>query len=196
MSLLADSEIAKRVAVDRMISPCDHAGFYGEAMLKSRPKGAISSGLTSYGYDMTLDRHFKVFRPRYDVAGIVDPKHFDPALLEDVLGDHCVIPPNSFALGRSVETFSIPRDILVVVVGKSTYARCGIGVTITPLEPEWKGVVTIEIANHSSLPAKVYAGEGIAQLLFFKADIACAVSYADKKGRYQGQTGITAPRVG
>lgn len=157
--------------------------------------GKISSGLTSYGYDMTLDREFQVFRPRYDVSSLVDPKHFDPSLLEQVIDDHCIIPPNSFALGRSVEIFDIPRDILVLCIGKSTYARCGVLVPMTPLEPEWRGRVTIEISNTSPLPAKVYAGEGIAQLLFFRGEEVCQVSYADKKGRYQDQKTITLPKV-
>jgi len=158
----------------------------------ARP-GVISYGVTSYGYDVRVDRHFKVFT---NVWGrTVDPKNFDPKSFVDIEADHCIIPPNSFALAETVEYLEIPRDVLGVCVGKSTYARCGIIVNVTPLEPEWRGRVTIEISNTTPLPAKVYAGEGIAQFLFLKAEAVCKVSYADKKGKYQDQKGLTLPFV-
>lgn len=164
---------------------------------QARP-GVISYGLTSYGYDVRVDRNFKVFpgdvwRPR---GACIDPKAFDPSLFEDRPDvDHCIIPPNSFALAETVEYLEIPRDILCVCVGKSTYARCGIIVNVTPLEPEWRGRVTLEISNTTPLPAKIYAGEGIAQILFLKAVEMCRTSYADKKGKYQDQRGLTLPLV-
>ena len=162
------------------------------AAQQSRP-GVISYGVTSYGYDVRVDRHFKVFT---NVWGrTVDPKQFDPKSFVDVEGDHCIIPPNSFALAETVEYLEIPRDILCVCVGKSTYARCGIIVNVTPLEPEWRGRVTIEISNTTPLPAKIYSGEGIAQIIFLKALEVCRTSYADKKGKYQDQTGLTLPFV-
>lgn len=159
---------------------------------QSRP-GVISYGVTSYGYDVRVDRKFKVFTNIW--GAIVDPKHFDPRSFVDVEGDSCIIPPNSFALAETVEYFAIPRDILAVCLGKSTYARCGIIVNVTPLEPEWRGRVTIEISNTTPLPARIYAGEGIAQMLFFRAAGVCKTSYADKKGKYQDQTGLTLPFV-
>jgi len=158
------------------------------------PDGAISYGVTSYGYDMRLDRRFKIFHNAYPLT-IVDPKAFDPKCFLDHEGDTCIIPPNSFVLGSSVETFDIPRGVLAICVGKSTYARCGIVVNVTPLEPEWRGKVTIEISNTTPLPAKVYAGEGIAQVIFLKALRTCRTSYADKKGRYQDQKDLTLPFV-
>ncbi|MBL8865067.1 MAG: dCTP deaminase [Planctomycetia bacterium] len=159
---------------------------------QARP-GVISYGLTSYGYDVRVDRHFKVFTNVY--GSTVDPKHFDPKSFVDIEGDFCIIPPNSFALAETVEYFEIPRDMLVVCLGKSTYARCGIIVNVTPLEPEWRGRVTIEISNTTPLPAKIYSGEGIAQMLFFRGEQVCKVSYADKKGKYQDQKGLTLPFV-
>jgi dCTP deaminase len=155
--------------------------------------GVISYGVTSYGYDVRVDKHFKVFTNVW--GSTVDPKNFDPKSFVDVVGDYCIIPPNSFALAETVEYLEIPRDILVVCVGKSTYARCGIIVNVTPLEPEWRGRVTIEISNTTPLPAKIYAGEGIAQMLFFRGEQVCKVSYADKKGKYQDQKGLTLPFV-
>ena len=156
--------------------------------------GVISYGLTSYGYDVRVGRNFKVFE--WVARGrIIDPKNFDPTLARDVVGDFCIIPPNSFALAETVEYLEIPRDVLCVCVGKSTYARCGIIVNVTPLEPEWRGRVTIEISNTTPLPAKIYAGEGIAQILFLKAQEPCRTSYADKKGKYQDQAGLTLPFV-
>lgn len=157
------------------------------------PPGTISYGVTSYGYDVRVGRRFKVFTNAR--CAVVDPKQFDPASFVDIEGDFCLIPPNSFALAETVEYLEIPRDIIAVCVGKSTYARCGIIVNVTPLEPEWRGRVTIEISNTTPLPAKIYAGEGIAQILFLRADAVCRTSYADKKGKYQDQPGLTLPFV-
>ena len=156
-------------------------------------QGLISYGVSSYGYDVRVGRHFKVFTNAR--CAVVDPKHFDPASFVDVEGDSCLIPPNSFALAETVEHLEIPRDVLAICVGKSTYARCGIIVNVTPLEPEWRGRVTIEISNTTPLPAKIYAGEGIAQILFLRADALCQTSYADKQGKYQDQKGLTLPFV-
>ena len=159
---------------------------------RSRP-GVISYGVTSYGYDVRVGRKFKVFTNVY--SSVVDPKKFDASSFVDIEGDFCLIPPNSFALAETVEHLEIPRDILAICVGKSTYARCGIIVNVTPLEPEWRGKITIEISNTTPLPAKIYSGEGIAQIVFFRADALCNVSYADKKGKYQDQKGLTLPFV-
>ncbi len=156
-------------------------------------KGVISYGVSSYGYDMRIADEFKIFTNINST--IVDPKNFDPKSLIDFKGDVCIIPPNSFALGYSVEYFRIPRDVIVICLGKSTYARCGLVVNVTPLEPEWEGHVTIEISNTTPLPAKIYANEGIAQLLFLKGFEVCERSYADKTGKYQSQKGITLPRL-
>jgi dCTP deaminase len=156
-------------------------------------EGVISYGLSSYGYDMRVSDEFKIFTNVY--SEVVDPKHFSPQSFVDVQTDVCIVPPNSFALARSIEYFRIPRSVLCVCLGKSTYARAGIVVNITPFEPEWHGHVTIEISNTTPLPAKIYANEGIAQVLFFEADEECEVSYADRKGKYQGQTGVTGPRT-
>jgi dCTP deaminase len=155
--------------------------------------GVISFGVSSYGYDVRVGRHFKVFTNVY--GALIDPKNFSPAAFVDIEGDHCIIPPNSFALAETVEHFEIPRDVLSICLGKSTYARCGIIVNITPLEPEWRGKITIEISNTTPLPAKIYANEGIAQILFFRAEDVCQISYADKKGKYQDQKGLTLPFV-
>ena len=162
------------------------------ASLEHRP-GAISYGVTSYGYDVRVDRRYKVFTNVWGAT--VDPKNFDPRSFVDVEGDHCLIPPNSFALAETVEYFEIPRDVLAICLGKSSYARCGIIVNVTPLEPEWRGRVTIEISNTTPLPAKIHSHEGIAQMLFFRAADVCKVSYADKKGKYQDQPGLTLPFV-
>ncbi len=156
--------------------------------------GVISYGVSSYGYDMRVSDEFKVFTNVF--SAIVDPKNFSPQSFVDMKTDVCIIPPNSFALARSVEYFRIPRSILTICVGKSTYARCGILVTPTPFEPEWEGHVTLEISNTTPVPAMVYANEGIAQVLFFEGDEVCETSYADKKGKYQGQTGVTLPKLG
>ena len=155
-------------------------------------QGQISYGLSSYGYDIRVGRHFKIFHNLNTT--LVDPKAFDPRSFVDHHGD-CIIPPNSFALAETMETFKIPRGVLAVCVGKSTYARCGMIVNVTPLEPEWEGVLTLEISNTTPLPAKVYAGEGIAQLLFFQGNRECETSYRDRKGKYMDQKGLTLPTV-
>lgn len=155
--------------------------------------GVVSYGLSSYGYDIRVADEFKIFTNVY--SAIVDPKNFDTRSMVDYKGEVCIIPPNSFALARTVEYFRIPRNILTVCVGKSTYARCGIIVNVTPFEPEWEGYVTLEISNTTPLPAKIYANEGIAQVLFFEGDEQCEVSYADKKGKYQRQQSIVLPKL-
>ena len=156
-------------------------------------QGVISYGVSSYGYDVRVGDEFKVFTNVYNT--VVDPKNFDPKSFVDIKADECVIPPNSFALASTIEYFRIPRDVLTICLGKSTYARCGIIVNVTPFEPEWEGHVTIEISNTTPLPAKIYANEGIAQVLFFQSDEPCARSYKDKKGKYQAQRGVTLPRL-
>ncbi len=156
-------------------------------------EGVISYGLSSYGYDMRVANQFKIFTNVR--SAIVDPKNFTPDSFVDFEGAVCIIPPNSFALAHSVEYFRIPRNVLTITLGKSTYARAGIITNVTPFEPEWEGFVTLEISNTTPLPAKIYANEGIAQVIFFEADEMCEVSYADRKGKYQGQTGITIPRL-
>jgi dCTP deaminase len=180
MGVLPDWQIARDVKIEP----------FAEA--QQRP-GVISFGVSSYGYDVRVGRHFKVFTNAR--CAVVDPKNFDPASFVDIEGDFCLIPPNSFALAETVEYLEIPRDIVAICVGKSTYARCGIIVNVTPLEPEWRGKVTIEISNTTPLPAKIYAGEGIAQIVFLRADAVCRTSYADKAGRYQDQKGLTLPFV-
>jgi dCTP deaminase len=155
--------------------------------------GVISYGLSSYGYDIRVADEFKVFTNINST--VVDPKNFDARSFVDVKADVCIIPPNSFALAKTVEYFRIPRNVLTVCVGKSTYARCGLIVNVTPFEPEWEGFVTLEISNTTPLPAKVYANEGISQVLFFESDEECEVSYADKAGKYQKQQGLTLPRL-
>ncbi|MEE8199983.1 MAG: dCTP deaminase [Candidatus Acidoferrales bacterium] len=156
-------------------------------------QGVISYGLSSYGYDMRVAEEYKIFTNVH--TAIVDPKHFNPRSFVEYKGDVLVIPPNSFALARSVEYFRIPRNVLTICMGKSTYARCGIIVNVTPFEPEWEGYVTLEISNTSPLPARVYSNEGICQVVFLEADEICEVSYKDKKGKYQAQQGIVLPRV-
>ncbi len=186
MGLKPDHWIRRMALEHRMIEPfVDH----------QVRDGVISYGLSSYGYDIRVADEFKIFTPGLGDLTVVDPKRFDTRAMVDFRGDVCVIPPNSFALGRSVEYFRIPRNVLCVCLGKSTYARCGIIVNITPFEPEWEGYVTLEISNTTPLPAKIYANEGIAQVLFFEADEACEVSYADKRGKYQSQRGIVLPRL-
>ena len=180
MGLLADWQIRKFVRIEPFAE-------------ESYRPGVISFGVSSYGYDVRVGRKFKVFTDVY--GAVVDPKGFNPRSFVDVEDDVCIIPPNSFALAETVETFEIPRDVLATCLGKSTYARCGIIVNVTPLEPEWRGKITIEISNTTPLPAKIYANEGIAQILFFKADEVCEKSYADKKGKYQDQRGLTLPFV-
>lgn len=184
MGLKPDHWIKKMAREQRMIDP-----FVDQQVRE----GAISYGVSSYGYDLRVSDEFKIFTNVR--SAIVDPKHFDDDSFVDFRGDVCIIPPNSFVLSRSVEYFRIPRNVLTVCLGKSTYARCGLIVNVTPFEPEWEGFVTLEISNTTPLPAKVYANEGLAQVLFFEADDACEQSYADKKGKYQGQTGVTPPRM-
>ena len=158
-------------------------------------QGVISYGVSSYGYDMRVAGEFRIFTNVYST--VVDPKHFDARSFVEYRGDVCIVPPNSFALASSVEYFRIPRNVLTICVGKSTYARCGIITNVTPFEPEWEGHVTLEISNTTPLPARIYANEGIAQVLFFEADAddLCQTSYADKRGKYQAQRGVTLPRI-
>ena len=184
--ILSDREIAERVRSQRMIEPfVDHQVVVG----------VVSYGLSSYGYDFRVANEFKVFQVTDE--GIVDPKRLDErAFVGVVTDDVCVIPPNSFVLARSLEVFRIPRDILALCAGKSTYARCGILLNVTPLEPEWEGHITLTIANTTPLPARIYANEGLGQIVFLRASEICRVSYADRKGRYQGGRGIVLPRVG
>jgi len=158
-------------------------------------QGVISYGVSSYGYDMRVADEFKIFTNVHST--VVDPKHFDSRSFVEYRGGVCIVPPNSFALARSVEYFRIPRNVLTICVGKSTYARCGIITNVTPFEPEWEGHVTLEISNTTPLPARIYAGEGIAQVLFFEADEhdVCETSYADKRGKYQSQRGVTLPKI-
>ena len=183
-SIKSDRWIKKMALEHRMIEP------FEDRQVRA---GVISYGLSSYGYDIRVADEFKVFTNINST--VVDPKNFDARSFVDVRSDVCIIPPNSFALSRTVEYFRIPRDVLTVCVGKSTYARCGLIVNVTPFEPEWEGFVTLEISNTTPLPAKVYANEGIAQVLFFQSDEPCEVSYADKKGKYQGQGGLTLPKL-
>ena len=165
-----------------------------EPFVESQVRGsAISFGVSSYGYDIRVADEFKVFTNINNT--VIDPKNFDPRSFVDVKTDVCIVPPNSFALARTIEYFRIPRDVLTICLGKSTYARCGIIVNVTPFEPEWEGTVTLEISNTTPLPAKIYANEGIAQVLFFQSDEACEMSYKDKKGKYQAQTGVTLPKI-
>ena len=156
-------------------------------------EGVVSYGLSSYGYDIRVGDEFKIFTNINNT--VIDPKNFDPRSFVDIKSDVCIVPPNSFALAHTIEYFRIPRDILTICLGKSTYARCGIIVNVTPFEPEWEGTVTLEISNTTPLPAKIYANEGIAQVLFFQGDEPCEVSYADKKGKYLKQRGVTLPKV-
>jgi dCTP deaminase len=184
MSIKSDRWITRMAREHRMIEP------FSDQQVR---EGVISYGVSSYGYDVRIADDFKIFTNINST--IVDPKSFDPRSFVDFRGDVCVIPPNSFALARTVEYFRIPRSVLVVCLGKSSYARCGIIVNVTPLEPEWEGIVTLEVSNTTPLPAKIYANEGIAQMLFFESDEVCLTSYADKKGKYQAQKGLTLPRL-
>ncbi len=184
MSVRPDHWIRKMAKEHKMIEP------FVDGQVRD---GSISYGLSAYGYDIRVSDEFKVFTNVHN--SVVDPKGFDEKSFVDIKSDVCIIPPNSFALARTVEYFRIPRSTITLCVGKSTYARCGIIVNVTPFEPEWEGFVTLEISNTTPLPAKIYANEGIAQVLFFESDELCEVSYADKKGKYQKQTGITTPKV-
>jgi len=178
---------------DRWIRKMAEGGMIEPLDSNRIKKGVISYGVSSYGYDMRISDEFKIFSPVGQP--VVDPKNFDAKSLVDFRGDICVVPPHSFVLGRSVEYFRIPRDVLVICVGKSTYARSGIVINVTPLEPEWEGFVTISISNTAPLPARLYANEGIAQLIFLQASDICEMSYADKKGKYQAQKKITPAKV-
>ncbi|PYR54078.1 MAG: dCTP deaminase [Acidobacteria bacterium] len=184
MPIKSDRWIKRMALEHRMIEP-----FVDDQVRE----GVISYGVSSYGYDVRVGSDFKVFTNVYNT--VVDPKNFDPKSFVDITAEVCIIPPNSFALASTIEYFRIPRDILTVCLGKSTYARCGIIVNVTPFEPEWEGHVTIEISNTTPLPAKIYANEGIAQVLFFQGDEPCAKSYKDKKGKYQAQRGVTLPKI-
>ncbi len=165
----------------------------GQVRVNEAGERVISYGISSYGYDLRVSNEFKVFTNVFNT--VVDPKKFDDRSFVDIQTDVCIVPPNSFALARSVEYFRIPRDVLTICVGKSTYARCGIIVNVTPFEPEWEGHVTLEISNTTPLPARIYANEGLAQVVFFKADEICQTSYADRGGKYMKQRGITIPRM-
>jgi dCTP deaminase len=184
MSVKNDRWIRKMVKEYDMINP------FAESQVR---EGVISFGLSSYGYDLRVADEFKIFTNVNST--IVDPKHFDERSFVEFRGPVCVVPPNSFALARSVEYFKIPRNVITVCVGKSTYARCGIIVNVTPLEPEWEGFVTLEISNTAPLPARVYSNEGLCQIVFIGADELCEVSYRDKKGKYQAQKGIVLPKI-
>ena len=184
MTIKCDSWI-KRMAIEhQMIDP------FVENQVRS---GVISFGLSSYGYDIRVADEFKVFTNINST--VIDPKAFDPRSFVDLKTDVCIVPPNSFALARTIEYFRIPRDVLTVCLGKSTYARCGIIVNVTPFEPEWEGTATLEISNTTPIPAKIYANEGIAQVLFFQSDEPCHTSYRDKKGKYQAQVEVTLPKI-
>jgi len=184
MGIMPDRWIRKMAIEQKMIEP------FTDSQVRN---GVVSYGVSSYGYDIRVADEFKIFTNVF--SAVVDPKHFDPRSMVDFRGDICIIPPNSFALARTVEYFRIPRSVLTICVGKSTYARCGIIVNVTPFEPEWEGYVTLEISNTTPLPAKIYANEGIAQVLFFQADEECEISYADKKGKYQKQESIVLPKM-
>ena len=184
MGLKPDHWIRKMALEHKMVEP------YVDSQVR---EGVISYGLSSYGYDIRVADEFKIFTNVF--SAVVDPKNFDPRSMIDFKGDVCVIPPNSFALARTIEYFRIPRGVLTICLGKSTYARCGIIVNVTPFEPEWEGFVTLEISNTTPLPARIYANEGIAQVLFFEGDEVCQTSYADKKGKYQRQSSIALPKI-
>ena len=184
MGILPDHWITKQSKENKMIEPFVDA---------QKRNGIISYGVSSYGYDARCAPEFKIFTNVNNA--IVDPKNFSDDCFVEVNSDECIIPPNSFALARTVEYFRIPKDVLVICLGKSTYARCGIIVNVTPLEPGWEGHVTLEFSNTTPLPAKIYANEGVCQFLFFKGDSACDVAYDDRAGKYMGQKGITLPKI-
>jgi dCTP deaminase len=184
MTIKSDGWIRRMAQEQRMIEP------FVDGQVRD---GVISYGLSSYGYDIRVSDEFKIFTNVH--SAVVDPKDFNPKSFVDFRGDICVIPPNSFVLAQTVEYFRIPRDVLTICLGKSTYARCGLIVNVTPFEPEWEGYVTLEISNTTPLPARIYAGEGIAQVLFFQSDEICETSYADRKGKYQKQQSIMLPRI-
>ena len=184
MSIKSDRWIRRMATEHRMIEP------FADRQVRD---GVISYGVSSYGYDMRVAREFRIFTNV--LSSVVDPKNFDPKSFVEFEGDVCIVPPNSFALARSIEYFRIPRNVLTVTVGKSTYARCGIITNVTPFEPEWEGFVTLEISNTTPLPARIYSNEGIAQVLFFRGEEEPEVSYKDKGGKYQSQTGVTLPKL-
>ena len=184
MSIKSDAWIKRMALQHRMIEP------FVEQQVR---EGVVSYGVSSYGYDIRVADEFKVFTNINST--VIDPKAFDSRSFVDLKADVCIVPPSSFALARTVEYFRIPRDVLTVCLGKSTYARCGIIVNVTPFEPEWEGTATLEISNTTPLPARIYANEGIAQVLFFQSDETCERSYADKKGKYQAQQHVTLPRI-
>lgn len=188
MGIKSDKWIRRMALQHRMIEP------FESGQIRDAAHGrVISYGTSSYGYDVRCSDEFKIFTNIN--SAIVDPKNFDSSSFVDLKSDVCIIPPNSFALARTVEYFRIPRDVLTICLGKSTYARCGIIVNVTPLEPEWEGHVTLEFSNTTTLPAKIYANEGVAQMLFFSGDEVCETSYKDRGGKYQGQIGVTLPKA-
>jgi dCTP deaminase len=193
MSIKSDRWIRQMATEHEMISPFAPQQVRESVNETGEVQRAISYGVSSYGYDLRVADEFKVFTNVH--GSMVDPKNFDDRSFVDIKTDCCIIPPNSFALARSIEYFKIPRSVLTVCLGKSTYARCGIIVNVTPFEPEWEGHVTLEISNTTPLPALVYANEGLAQVLFFESDEECETSYGDRGGKYQGQTGINPPRM-
>lgn len=188
MSIKSDRWIERMAKEYGMITP-----YQGRQVRETGAKRIISYGVSSYGYDVRCSNEFKIFTNINSAT--VDPKAFDQSSFIDIESDVCIIPPNSFALARTIEYFRIPRNILTICLGKSTYARCGIIVNVTPLEPEWEGHVTLEFSNTTPLPAKIYANEGVAQMIFLETDEVCAVSYLDRAGKYQGQTGVTLPEI-
>lgn len=188
MAIKNDKWICDMAQSHGMISP-----FEPKQVSRTEEGKIISYGTSSYGYDVRCSKHFKIFTNIN--SSIVDPKCFDENSFVNVEGEVCIIPPNSFALASTIEYFRIPRSVLAVCLGKSTYARCGIIVNVTPLEPEWEGHITLEFSNTTTLPAKIYANEGVAQLLFFESDEVCETSYKDRKGKYQNQTGVTLPKA-
>ena len=188
MSIKSDNWIIEQAEKNQLIKP-----FEKEQIREVDDKKVISYGVSSYGYDVRCANEFKIFTNTF--SSVVDPKNFDEKSFVDIQDSECIIPPNSFVLARTVEYFKIPRSILTLCLGKSTYARCGIIVNVTPLEPEWEGHVTLEFSNTTNLPAKIYANEGVAQMLFFESDQVCKTSYKDRGGKYQGQTGVTLPKT-
>jgi dCTP deaminase len=189
VSIKSDRWIRRMADSHKMIEPFEP----GQVRRNAEGGSMISYGTSSYGYDVRCARDFKIFTNIN--SAVVDPKNFDPSSFVDFTADSCIIPPNSFALAHTVEYFRIPRNVLTICLGKSTYARCGIIVNVTPLEPEWEGHVTLEFSNTTPLPARIYANEGVAQFLFFESDEPCEMSYADRQGKYQGQRGVTLPRA-
>lgn len=188
MTIKSDTWIRRMAIEKEMIAPFEphQIRYHGDHKI-------VSYGTSSYGYDVRCAREFKIFTNIN--SAMVDPKNFDDNSFVDLESDVCIIPPNSFALARTVEYFKIPRNVLTICLGKSTYARCGIIVNVTPLEPEWEGHVTLEFSNTTNLPAKIYANEGVAQMLFLESDEVCEISYADRGGKYQGQRGVTLPKT-